>query len=284
MSWAVQVGSAANGKAQADRAVPDVAASKRATHLSASRLKVFLTCPRKHRFQYVDQVLPEYRSIALAFGSAWHHAVGAWLLGAPDDPALIDTVRQAFRDALLAEVDAPGPPVLFDDEGGDLGRTIDQGIAMLDVFTQVVPHPPKTVAVELAFELDLAHPHTGEVVPIPFIGSLDAVIEAPEQFVVWELKSGKRRWSDDQLEYDIQPTLYSAAAENLGCDGARVQVLVTTKCRKPEVQIAAALRTTADTAELVETSLALVSAMEQGVDHRIRGWQCRICAYSAACR
>jgi hypothetical protein len=34
--------------------------------------------------------------------------------------------------------------------------------------------------------------------------------------MVWELKTGKRRWSIDQLDFDVQPTAYGMAARALG--------------------------------------------------------------------
>jgi PD-(D/E)XK nuclease superfamily len=126
-------------------------------HFSVSQLKIFLQCPRKHRFQYVDRFLPEFRSIALAFGTAWHHAIGAYLLPpVKEQPAPREELQALFRDALSAEVLSDSIPVLFEvDE--NLGQTIDLGVRMLDTFIGRVPVPETVLGVEVPFVLEIAH-------------------------------------------------------------------------------------------------------------------------------
>ena len=38
--------------------------------------------------------------------------------------------------------------------------------------------------------MELAHPVTGELLPVPLIGALDAVVSDGETTSVWELKGG----------------------------------------------------------------------------------------------
>ncbi len=256
---------------------------RRMPHLSVSQLKVFLQCPRRYRFQYVERLEPAFRSIALAFGTAWHHAIGHHLTAStPEWQVPAEKLHAVFRDSLEAEVLRDGPPVLFDDDE-DLGLCIDLGVRMLDVFLSKVPFPKRVFGVEVPFVLDLTHPVTGEVASLPLIGALDAVVVDDEDPSVWELKTGKKKWSVDQMDFDLQPTAYTLAATELGYPDASVTLLVTTKTTKPDVQRERLVRRRGDMQELAETAIEVLRAVGAGVDLRLRGWACRSCGYAAAC-
>lgn len=252
-------------------------------HFSVSQLKTYLQCPRKYRFSYVDRVEPEFRPIALAFGSAWHETVGVHLLPPVKDQFLSREELQAtFRDSLTEQVNRDGPPVLFED-AEDLGKTIDLGLRMLDVFILRVPRPDEVLGVEVPFVLELTHPVTGEVATGPFIGGIDAIVAEGGRVFVWELKTSKKKFSNDQLEQDPQATAYTMAARELGHDDAQVKLLVTTKTNKPDVQIERLVRLPADERELAETVLDVLHAVKAGVGVRVRGWGCKSCAYASRC-
>jgi CRISPR/Cas system-associated exonuclease Cas4 (RecB family) len=111
---------------------------------------------------------------------------------------------------------------------------------------------------------------------------MDAIVVVGGTTEVWELKTGKKKWSADQMEFDPQPTAYVMAARELGYD-ARVKLLVTTKTREPDVQIERLVRRRGDERELAETVLDVLHAVRVGVDVRVRGWGCRSCAFASAC-
>jgi putative RecB family exonuclease len=246
-------------------------------HLSVSQLKTFLQCPKKYTLQYVARAEPAFRPIALAFGTAWHETIGAHLLPQVKDQYLSrEELRALFRDVLTEEVSKEGPPVLFEDEE-DLGQTVDLGLRMLDAFILGVPRPDDVLEVERAFVL------TGEVAPVPMIGAIDAVVIDEGKTAVWELKTGKKKWSQDLLEWDPQMTCYSMAARELGHDDPGLKLLVTTKTKTPNVQIERLVRHRADKRELAETALTVLAAVNAGVDYRVRGWGCKTCAHAGVC-
>jgi putative RecB family exonuclease len=252
-------------------------------HLSVSQLKTFITCPRKYRLAYIDRVAPQFRPIALAFGIAWHEAIAVHLTKSTHDrPADRNEVKTTFVERLSIAVDSDDTPVLFD-EGENLGKTIDVGALMLDVFLDRLPLPERVIGVELPFWLELRDATFGDVLQTPLIGAIDALVINNDRAVVWEVKTAKRRWSDDQLAYDLQPTAYQIAAEHLGFANADVELLITTKTQKPDVQIERVVRTKADRADLVVTAQSVVTAIAAGIDHPIRGWACRGCPYAHAC-
>ena len=246
-------------------------------HFSVSSIKTFLTCPRKHRYQYTERLHPDFKPAALAFGSAWHDTIDIWLTADIGQ----DELRTHLRDGLLNRLSADD--ILYDDEDENEGVLVDLGVKMLDAFVTKVPKPERTLGVEVPFSMTLTHPLTGEVLTVPLIGALDAVVSNGETTAVWELKTGKRRWDRNQTEFDLQPTAYAAAAEELGYGGAEMKLLVTLKWARPDVQVESLVRTARDHQELVETALSVHRAVESGVDHRARSWQCRACPFAGAC-
>jgi RecB family exonuclease len=252
-------------------------------HLSVSQLRAYVTCPRLFFFRYLERAEPAFRPIALAFGTAWHTVIGAHLLPQVKDAYLSREELQAlFRDSLTEEVCKEGPPVLFQDEE-DLGQTIDLGLRMLDAFILGLPRPDHVLDVERAFVLELSHPVTGEIAPVPLIGAIDAIVVDEGKTAVWELKSGKKKWSQDQLSWDSQVTAYSMAATALGHDDAELKLIVTTKTKAPDVQVERLVRHRADKQEFAETALTVLQAVNAGVDYRVRGWGCRTCAHAGVC-
>jgi hypothetical protein len=73
------------------------------------------------------------------------------------------------------------------------------------------------------------------------------------------------------------------AARALGHDDAGVKLVLTTKGKKPDVQVEELVRHQRDERELVETVFAVARAVDAGVDYPARGWQCKTCPYAQAC-
>lgn len=252
-------------------------------HLSVSSIKTFLSCPRKFRLKYVDRERGSHRSAALAVGTAWHTTIGRLLFNhAQGDESDTQELKEHLRHALSSELRADGPPVLFED-GEDEGQLVDTCQKMLEVFVKRVKLPSKVHAIELPFSVELHDPETGEVLSVPLIGSIDAVVE-DEGVELWELKSGKRKWSQDQLDFDLQATAYRIGVRKQLPDRVRLKLLVTTKTKAPDVQVERLLRSKRDEKDLMATASSLVRAVRAGVDHPARSWACRSCEVAGVCR
>ncbi|MBX3230671.1 MAG: PD-(D/E)XK nuclease family protein [Labilithrix sp.] len=250
-------------------------------HLSISAVKSWLQCPRKFALQYRERARPDYLPAALILGSAWHSAVAGWLDEAADDEALDDQLRDDLRDRLRRD----DLPVLFDDADEDADSFIERAVAMFKTFRGSVAQPKMVLGTEIAFATAIAHPQTGEVLPVPVIGAMDAiVVEEDGVGSLWELKTAKKKWSPDQAEFDPQVTLYRRAARELGYNGVRLRILVTTKTREPAVQVLNVARNDGDEAELAELFFEVHRAIEAGIGPRQRGWACRTCQYASSCR
>lgn len=248
-------------------------------HTSVSQLKCFLQCPRKYFYQYVERCEPDFRPVALAFGTAWHAAIGHHLLyeTTPEE------VQSVFRDTLAREVEGGRAPVLFEDEE-DLGMCIDLGVRMLDTFIERVDQPDQVIGVEVVFSLELADPSTGEILPVPLIGAIDALVVEKNKPCIWELKTSKKKWAADQLEFDLQPVAYKLGARVHEVFDPQLKLIVATKNKKPDVQVETVVRHRADEEELAHVAMSVLRAVDAGVDHPLRGWQCRSCQHASGCR
>jgi CRISPR/Cas system-associated exonuclease Cas4 (RecB family) len=253
-------------------------------HTSVSRVKSYLACPRRYFYQYIERLAPAFRPLALVFGTAWHETLGEHLLHTPREGDVpLEKLRAHLRDGLVRGIAADGIPVLFEEEEQDVGAVVDTALRMLDAFITRVPLPRRVHGVELAFRLELADSISGETYPEPLIGALDAVVDEDGRAVVWELKSGKRKWTQDALDFDLQPTAYRIAARALGHADAGVVLLVTTKGKVPAVQREVLPRHDRDEREFVDVVFSVRRAVHAGVDHPLRGWQCRSCGYAGVC-
>jgi hypothetical protein len=229
----------------------------------------------------VDRIEPSFRASALAFGSAWHSALGDYLLTSTgSEKKHLDELHDVFVVAFEEQVDSDGPPVLYD-EGEDFDGLVGLAKRMLAVFVEKVP-VPKVRAIEVPFSIDLVDPATGEVLP-PLVGAVDALVIKDGVTTVWEFKSGKRKWAADQLAYDLQPSAYKVGMRSHGIEDVELELVLTTKGKVPDVQVERLVRGRQEERDLIATAASVVRAVEAGVDHPIRGWGCRGCAYAGAC-
>lgn len=250
-------------------------------HTSISAVKEYLTCPRRYRFKYTLALRPSFKAAAAAFGSAWHATIGHWLLNENVGHEELETY---FRDDLTARLREDRIPVLFDDEHENEGKLLDAGIKMLRVFFSRVQRPEVVLGVEVPFSLELKHPETGEVLGVPLIGGLDAVVTDGGKKSIWELKTAKRRWSADQVEFDLQVSAYKLAARELGHEDGVLRLLVATKTVHPDVQLEEPVRHASDETEVLDVIFGVHAAVAAGVDYRTRDWHCRSCPYAEVCR
>lgn len=249
-------------------------------HTSISRVKEYLSCPRRYFLKHELKVTPDFRPAALALGTAWHAFVDEWLMSDDSHAEL----RERFRDHLKAELASDHLPVLFDDVDEDEGKFVDRAMKMAAVFLGHMKKPDEVVGVELAFSSEIVHPQSGEVLDFLVAGAIDAIVIEGGRRYLWEVKSAARRWSDDQIEFDLQVTLYGRVARERGIDDARLRLIVTTKAALPSLQIVDVQRGLAEEEELAALFFSVHRGIRAGVDHPIRGWQCRGCPYAGSCR
>lgn len=254
-------------------------------HVSVSQIKCYLRCPRQYQLKYVLGVEPAFVPAALAFGSAFHVALGYFygLLkeagSAPGPGELAEVFRDAWDNA------ASGPvPLQVEDEEDAAADPVARGTAMLAAFhREAAARPVQVESVERGFAVGLHDPDTGEVLEEKLVGALDLVVWDGERRVVVEHKTAARRYSQDQLRYDLQPTAYKLAAAQLGLGEVGVRLQVVTKTKEPAVQVEEVERGGRDVDDFLRTVVGVLRAVDVGAFYPVRGWQCRGCPYGHAC-
>ena len=221
--------------------------------------------------------------MALPFGSAWHATIARALYDQGDGHQPdAGELKATFRHELDRELRQDGPPVLFEGEETE-AVIVEIGGRMIQAFLEQVPRPDNVLGLEVPFSIEAYDPATGELLGVPIIGALDGVLEEHGGTVVLELKSGKKRWSDEKIAHDLQASVYRAGAKSRGIPEPEQRLVVTTKSERPQVQIERLVRTDDDELEVMDTAANVLRAIEAGVDHRIRSWRCASCPVAGAC-
>ena len=143
--------------------------------------------------------------------------------------------------------------------------------------------------VEVPFSVDLVLEETGEVLPCKLTGIFD-LIEADEEgtLVIVELKTSSKRFTDDQIDLDLQGTLYSYALKQIGFrtngDETLVRYDQLLKLKNPDMETHYAVKGNVDYTWAYHLVRKVLRAIDHEVYHPIPGWQCKDCPYGKICQ
>jgi len=165
----------------------------------------------------------------------------------------------------------------------DAGTTKDLGIAMLKRFCEKGFVPNKVVAVEQPFSVAIPDPDTGVILEEALVGAIDLVAEHQGRTVIVEHKTAARRFAQDRLQYDLQPTAYQFASRELGIRNPGLAFQVLLKTKSPQVEFTTVTRTKEQEIEMLSTYTQVLKAVAQGVFWRNRGWMCGDCQFKYRC-
>lgn len=245
--------------------------------LSVSRVQTYLTCPLKHRFQYIDQIPPPWRPAALVFGSSVHAAV-EWfhrerLAGRTPEPEAVAKIFDADWFAQNLE-----PVVFAEKESKEILAEKGHELVAMYVAESSDTMPLLT---EDRFEIDLVDPETGEVFDIRLRGVID-LVEADGTLV--ELKTAARTFDTGSLERHLQLSTYALVRFLATGTVPPLRIDALLKTKVPRLVHLPATRTIEDlawTARLIE-SVAL--AIRAGCCFPNPSYRCSECEYFAHCQ
>lgn len=251
---------------------------------SVSQLKSWLRCPRAYEYRYVRGAQAEFTPMPLAFGSAFHEALAhhyGWLKAGEASPSL-EASKQRFVDSFTAARNGDVPLQHDDDDSETVDMLQAKGLEMVQA---ALTHPlasSEVLAVEQTFTVDLHHPDTGEVLDIKLLGVVDLVINDDGTRTIVEHKTSARKYTADQLMFDVQPSAY--AAGQLGWGDVGLKFNVVTKTKVPAVQVEDLRRDDNDIEDFLRTAVGVLAAVDAGISFPIRGWACRGCQFKARCK
>ncbi len=255
--------------------------------VTKSQLAVYLMCPRKFYYDYVLRREPEFRPLAMVFGSAIHDVVGAYyrhmLVGNPQPSAewLLDDWRGVWNRAALE------PNIQWGEHSKETMFAV--GAGLLKAFAADVQ--PRTIeAVEYPFEVDLLDPDTGLPLDVKLVGLID-LIESDDDgnLIVAETKTASKRMADAAAESQLDGLVYAYAMSQLGyqttAEGetlVRYDVMVKTKT--PSFQQVYVTKEPGDYRRLVRWIKSILQSIESESFHPVVGWACKGCQHADACK
>jgi len=255
-------------------------------HFSKSQLRSFLICPQKYAYQYVYGKEWEKKPVALAFGSAIHEAAAEYYMSIANGgkPLSVRQIHDAFLNSWALQLKGD-TPISFN--GKDADYMADLGKRMLEVFIENV-QPREIEAVELPFSVPIIDPSTGEVAPVKLVGAFDLIeVDEDGNRSIIELKTAARKWSDGQVETELDPAVYSYAFQEMGysTNGSetlvRFDVLVKTK--KPSLETYFTTKGEKDHRKMLSLFTKVLHAIENSCFWPVSGWQCNSCPFMGQC-
>lgn len=250
-------------------------------HVSVSQLKTWLRCPRQYEFKYVRGVEPERVPLALVFGSAFHAALAVHYGEKQAGRALpLDGLMSMFN-TVWEEHRARGVPI---SAGENDANPVDLCRRMLAAFLENdATDESAIVAVERPVTAVLHDPDTGEVLEEQLTGIVDLLVRDDGRTVIVEHKTAARRYGEDQLRFDVQPTAYQLAIRQAGFVDVGLRFQIVTKGKTPAVQIEDVMRDDHDEEDFLRVAVGVLRAIDAGVSFPVRRWQCRSCPYQRRC-
>lgn len=102
-----------------------------------------------------------------------------------------------------------------------------------------------------------------------------------------ELKTSSMRFTDDQIDLDLQGTLYSCALKQIGFRTNGDETLVRDdqllKLKNPDMETHYAVKGNVDYTWAYHLVRKVLRAIDHEVYHPIPGWQCKDCPYGRTC-
>ena len=176
-------------------------------HVSFTQLDQYLRCPLRYRFAYVDRLPADFVPAARAFGAGIHAAAAVFFRGVGQGTRPgVDEVQGFFETFWKLETEHQ--PVRYGERESREGL-LDLGRRMLSVLCEKYEPAREVVSVEQPFSVPLIDPDTGEVLERDLVGTWDLLERDAEGFVVVDLKTSGRKYSDLQVEASLQLSIYN---------------------------------------------------------------------------
>ena len=174
--------------------------------ISATRIKMYLQCPRQYRYAYIER-LPTTLTPQLAFGQAIHHTMRRLhslqleRCVIPDHATSLFIFTELWGEA-LRQAD-----VQFTDKTGSPETFVKLAEDIIAGYLARYGPEPLPLAVEFAFEL----PWRDHIL----CGVIDRIDADSTSLIVTDFKTGKAKPTPKELTNDLQFTVYAYAAEQI---------------------------------------------------------------------
>ncbi len=246
-------------------------------HISVSQINLYLMCPLKYRYQYIDELPRPFKAAELALGSAIHSVIEWW--HKEQQQGFIHE-WQDVAAIFAADMNAQAVDEIRFKNGGDLESIIDKGKELLAVYVKEYKGgAPK--AVEQSFRVPLVDLETGERLELPMDGYFDLLEEGD---VVVELKTAAKVYDLTTLTQHLQLTAYAYAFSWLRKREPSLRMDILTKTKKPQLHSFVVFRDQNDKVRFFHLAKRVIEGIKARQFYPNAGWQCPNCEYFENCQ
>lgn len=246
-------------------------------HLSCTQMNLYLQCPLKYKFLYLDKLEKPFKPSGLAFGGSVHAAL-AWLhkQRMNGNDVSIDKLYRIFDADWYAQT--LDTDIHYKNGETDTRLTI-MAKEMLSLYF-VRPHK-RVLGAEVPFTVPLVNLDTGEKLPVNLEGYIDLIEEGDS---ICEFKTSGQTMSQSDLDNHLQLTAYSYAYEILYRRAPRTLRLVDfVKTKRPKIIPLEADRTKMDYQRFFYLAGKILKGIREKVFFPRDSFMCKDCEFKEPC-
>ena len=247
-------------------------------NISCSKMNLYLLCPLKFKFHYIDRLPKPFRPSALAFGGSLH-ATLCWLhrqrMNGGD--VSVDKLYKIFDADWYAQ--KIGAKFRYKNGETETGLTI-MAKEMLSLYF-VRPHR-KVRAAEQTFCVPFVNLVTGEKLLVNLEGVIDLIEETDS---ICEFKTSAQTMSQRDLDNHLQLTAYSYAYEMLYRRPPRTLKLIDfVQTKRPKIIPLEADTQKLDYQRFFYLAKQILKGIRSGVFFPRTSFMCKDCEYAKPCK
>ena len=259
--------------------------------ISYSQMFTYLSCSLKYRFQYVERLPYERKSMSLFFGSCLHSAIerfyNTYKKKGEYEP--LEVLQQMFEHLLVLELEQVHVPIIYKKEAPDTQSAIELGKSLIKTFHENVDLTGyEVVDAELPLKAKLYN-ENGVDTGFELYGILDLLLlDTNGQYLVVDNKTAAKPKSMKDVDNDLQLTTYSylLAANRFvkPMDTVNCRMDVLRKLKTPKISYYWTQRESADTKRFTKLANAVLNGIDNHVFMPNQSWLCADCPYTKACK
>jgi putative RecB family exonuclease len=248
---------------------------REAPHWSYSSLQLFLNCPLRYYFRYVEKAEVERTSVSLPFGRAFHAVLS--LRAEKGSVYSAEDAKEDFAVYFRGETEVSENLTYKQDE--DYWFWEQRGCDMLEVAFAEWPDDYSVKSVAEAFSVDV--PGLSK----PLIGEFDLVVNDGGDETICDFKTASTKWPTGKADRDLQATAFSFAYQKRHGKIPIFRFDVFTKAKNPVHQQLYTLRTNDDFDRFVYLANKIEAAVNTGIFLPVEScMNCAECAYGDRCK
>jgi ATP-dependent helicase/DNAse subunit B len=251
--------------------------------ISASRLNLWLRCPRAFYLRYVEGITTPPSS-ALFIGKVVHTILAhVYTLQSVGQVCDEENISQLVNDAwgLNTEMEACEFKDTADEE-----KCKSQVHDLVAAYMTATPiHEEKPVAIEKRYEVPLIDPFTGEDLGIPLVGVLDLVLQDDAGSRIIDFKTSSA-YSMPELQNETQLNTYAYLfREATGQDESCCEIRQLTKGKTPRIATHTySKRSESHFSRYFSLVREYLDALDKGVFNYRPSWTCsNFCDHNGTC-